>query len=231
MTDELELEVEEVVEQKSETQVNYYSEEWQEFVLSQFHADEVKDDVPLVTGLRRLVAKLLGPIIFSGVNDLQIFGDNRASCTYRLVIDWRINVNGDRDDTLPINEVTFTAAAGCSVLNTEPPFNKYPEAIADVRAEARAYRKALRLNTPSYEEMSAEERETHVEGTINFNQKAFITNKCSQLGISLEKFLEENNYKDLNSLTRDQAHILIRKINQFQTDRVQVNDSIKEKKE
>lgn len=118
--------------------------EWHEYVMSQFTQEEVRDDKPLVTGLRRIAEKLLGQIIesISRVRDYP-----RPENNYRAVVEHRLvfKHNG--------YNLKYSSAADVGPDNTAEPFCNFPVATAGTIAEGRALKMALKLRGQLYEEL------------------------------------------------------------------------------
>jgi hypothetical protein len=174
---------------------------WHDFVMSEFHEDELYEGkYPTLKGLRRVCCNLFG-VLESQITELKsTLEENtpgRAYCVYRILLgDGRI----------------FYGAADAHRGNIQGDYNIYPVAIAENRAEARAYRKALMLNVVAAEEMSGSEKTEFVsvlsgeyseDSPISNGQLTVINSKCSQLGISSAKFLESVGYVEGKSTKKD----------------------------
>ena len=119
---------------------------WEKYVLEQFEFDELYDDkYPTLNGLRRVAINVLGTIVSSKIVQMSRNWEDSASayCIYELVFN------------TPYGQQTFHGAADAcpSNMSEEHGYSIYSVAIAENRAEARAYRKALLLKVVSSEEM------------------------------------------------------------------------------
>lgn len=235
---------------------SYNNEDWETYVMSKFAAEELANGIyPKLSGLRRLVT-LLGDIVESRPIDSRTdYPDGqgnpgRAVCQYVVRIAWKVGLPdhalglmGVKD--LPI--VTFGAVGGASYLNMDDFISKYPEAIAESRAEARTLRKALRLSTVSADEITRGDMkrptnpgieasvspETDVPTKITTAQIRAIKNMSQKLQINVDKFINmgSGKYNTIEDVPYDKALIMVRELNNYQsTDRdssKSIPDSIK----
>jgi len=235
ISEELQLEPEEVVEAESlrlnkELVPQVYSDEWQEYVMKQLRENEFVEiqgnKYPKVVGLRRLVRMLLGEIVFSGPTAIfpatSANENGRASVLYEVRIAAHdSNPYVDIGSELPIN--VFSACAEAWEGNiTDERFRPYPLPIAETRAEGRALRKALYLNTLTAEELSGSEMPTketvnaaveeyNENDPISGNQINVIKVKCKQLNIDVDKFAP-----NVEALLKKDGVELLKKLNNFQ---------------
>lgn len=226
---------------------SYASEEWQDYVLSQFTDDElVEGKYPTLPGLRRLTEALLGEIIDSGPVNVQYEHDGkhdagRATVTYNITIAWKVDLAPyiDIDKDLPYRK--FRAIGGAGPHNIQPedsPFVNFPEAIAENRAEVRALRKALRLTACGIEELpdrgfkgsKKTVDEEFEQGTkINDFQKKSLKILCERLNIDIDKFIDDFNskkYKSIDEIERMVAGKMLRRLDEYQKDTESIPESI-----
>lgn len=199
--------------------------EWEGFVLSQLDKSEKEEKngsvYPRACGLRRLAEKLLGPILKSGPTNVFLTGSDdsaRAVVVYEVSIDFR--------DDNRLEPRVFSEAADCSQSNTPAPFSLHPVATASTRAEGRAFKKALQLTTVTAEEISApisnpkaSKRVTDEEdGDVpaSNNQLGIINTWVKKLNLDRDKFVNfKVPGKTINTITRDDAIVLIDTIQKF----------------
>jgi hypothetical protein len=201
---------------------------WQDYVLAQFKPEELDNGYPKIIGLRRVAQKLIGPIISSLPTLLNTVVDERnpsgrTSCIYEITF--------APHDTIDFS-IKYGAAASAWIGNTDDDFAAFTEAIAEVRAESRALRKALNLNIVSQEETTTKNvkeivqalqtREVEKSGdwqeddSISVSQELMIKKTTERLGVDLGKLLTKENLGELNELTKKQAIRLIDLLNQYQ---------------
>lgn len=207
----------------------YDSPEWNNFVLSQLEPEEVDEQGnPYLFGLRRLVSHLLGDIIFSGPIEVKAIapGDQRdpgwSVVTYKIDIRWKKDEHQlvlNNKDMLDVR--TFISNADASIRNLKAPFDKYPSAMAESRAEGRALRKALSVRVVAHEELDSVV--VNKEDKIGKTQITLINAKCQQFKIDVPKFVKYVLSKDVTvddmkeKLTVDDGAALIRKFKEFQS--------------
>lgn len=219
---------------------DYNSPEWEDYVLSLFTEKELAEGkYPKLNGLRRVAGLLLGEVIDSSPIDMisqQVLDHNgRAAVTYRLVFLWKLGLSPASETFLgeDLPQRVFTAIGGSHAGNTDDIVAKYPEAIAETRAEVRAYRKALRLSVVGADEITRndmkrssgfsheKEIETVVgEGTkITPSQLTTITNMCKRLNIDLPLFINmgKEKYKEVSDVKYDTALLMIKQLSKYQS--------------
>lgn len=216
LLDNVEVETEEKVDNTEEVVPSYLSPEWSDYVISQLHETEFRDSYPSIVGLRRVAEQLLGPIKNSYARELKQVGEE-VVCVYDIEIEWCLNKEGYKIFIVPEYQSThiYSGVAGASdENNSDQRFRKFHAAISETRAEARALRKALRLNTVTAEELDTKDL---VDEPITFVQKACVKNRCEQLKVNLEEFLKENGFDQLEKVGKNEAAILIMKLNKLQS--------------
>lgn len=191
---------------QGEKQVKYGDPEWSDYVMTLFTEDELyKGKHPTLNGLRRVTEKHLGQIITSEAVELKSSLDHtstgRAYCVYKISIN---NFLGSR------HYRTFTGCGGSYEGNTDPTYAVYPECIAEGRAEARAFRKALMITVVAADEIKGNEKAAF-ESVINTVQQEdydenevlsetqlkVIEKSAKRKGIDVESYLDD--YKKKNN--------------------------------
>ncbi len=219
----------------------YSDPEWQDYVLSHFDPKELVDGkFPSVNGLRRVVDLLLGNVIQSGPILLQTSTDPtilaKAVVTYEVVIAWKLDQYINMMDGRDLPTRVFRAVASSYPMNTDDMYAVFPEAIAEVRAEGRALRKALRLavvcadeitrkNTAEIVKQTLAKADKPTEGDwdegalISDNQINSIKLMCERLGIDVVKFINSGSkqYKDIVDISRQTAANMLKKLNAYQS--------------
>lgn len=220
------------------------SAKWSDHVLSELAPDEKIDNYPKADGLKRLVQLFLGPIIES-TTDLKNFptfgADGHSQNTSTAVVTIKI---ADRE----LNTITtFSAVADASCYSVQDePFNHHLSAIAETRAEARVYRKALGLkNVVSVDELS-KEKKSNLPSTpvgtatplddkddkdmIQHTQKVWLKKECQSLDINLRTFVNTGlgrEVSELDKCTRNEARALGDSLSQFKKKKNDVPDTLK----
>lgn len=191
-----EFEFEDVSQEKEmvdgENIPEYGSEDWEPYIMSKFLPDELYNEKhPTLNGLRRISKKYFSSVISSLpveiVNNMPV----SAMCRYQIHFD---------------NGQIFGAAADATQENINGNYNVYPTAIAESRAEARTYRKALMITAASAEEIKGNEAtfdsvlestktvsDYNAEDPISEQQKTIVETKCKQMKIDIDKFLTSEN--------------------------------------
>lgn len=224
--DSPELEIEEEG-QEGEVTPSVTSEDWHEYVMSQFKPNELIDGNPITAGLRRVVEVVLGEVIETG--PVEVFpatdpnGPGRATVIYRVVLE---EYESGRTKS-------YSDTADVWHGNTDDLFCAHPVATACTRAEGRALRKALKLRVLAAEELAKKDivgivqqsvNQQPTDGEWNPNEKVspqqinFIDNKCGQLDIDVMKFVNSGstNYTSISSVTKDTAKNMIVELNKYQ---------------
>ena len=229
------LEIEE--EEESEKTPSITSDEWHDYVMSQFKSNELIDGNPITAGLRRVVEIVLGEVIETGPT--QVFpatdpnGPGRATVVYRIVID---EYESGRTKS-------YADTADVWHGNTDDLFCAHPVATASTRAEGRALRKALKLRVLAAEELAKKDIVSIVQQSVNqqptdgewnpdekisSQQINFIDNKCSQLDIDVMKFVNSGNtnYTSVNGVNKDTAKNMIVELNKYQNQSTKIPPEI-----
>lgn len=207
---------------------------WKDYILTQFLDSEMEGGNPTVAGLRRVTEKVLGSII-GGHPDVKqcpsIDNNQRATVIYTITIR---GIDG---------VMTFGGAADASMSNIDDKmFQRYPVAMAETRAESRAYRHALGL----YGICAAEEIDNNPAVTTEFkavqtNGEEGITqtqvslmnimcgNTARGLDINVDKFASAEEKKEVRmiDITSERAKELLKKLSSFQADKTQIPETIK----
>lgn len=212
---------------------SYDSPEWEPYVMSKFQASELAEGKhPKLPGLRRVANLLLGDVVFSAPTkvDTVLLPDapGRCSVVYTIRIMWKFGMHLPYDD---IRE--FAALGGSWHGNTDDMFAVFPEAIAEARAEARAYRKALQLSVVGADELTrkdtAEITRSVVEKVvipsaeppkkITNNQINSIKNISGRLGIDVTKFINmgSKKYDAIEDVSYEVATKMIGQLSRYQS--------------
>lgn len=163
------------------------SPEWSDYVMSYFQANELDPGgAPTIVGLRRVADLILGETIYcvSEVVNTPCLGSN-GELTQMAVVECEIHIEG-RDRI----KRCFREVADVNNLNTEPEYRRFPTATCATRAEARCYRKALRIRPVAAEEMcSIPISLPDADAKIDDGRQATIISLCSRLNINTQRFI------------------------------------------
>ena len=211
----------------------YDSPEWEPYVMSKFQASELAEGKhPKLPGLRRVANLLLGDVVFSAPTkvDTVLLPDapGRCSVVYTIRIMWKFGMHLPYDD---IRE--FSALGGSWHGNTDDMFAVFPEAIAEARAEARAYRKALQLSVVGADELTRKDTaeitrsvvekavipSTEQPKKITNNQINSIKNISARLGIDVTKFINmgSKKYDVIEDVSYEVATKMISQLSRYQS--------------
>jgi hypothetical protein len=208
--------------------------DWEDHVMSQFASKELFDGRPKVSGLRRVVRLLLGRIVESYPEVLQVptfENGQRSTCKYTV----KIYQTKSLDDGDEPDYITYSDVADAWRENIEHAmFAKFPPAMAATRAEGRALRKLLNLSIAAAEEIDGREPEENVlEGYASESQITRLDIKCEQLDIDVMKFInqfkknEKDKYKNIKDVQYRNAAKMFPMLNEYEREIKEVPDSIK----
>ena len=220
------LSPEELKQLQVEVAPHIFSDEWLEFVMGQFEEDEMDGDAPTCAGCRRVVQKLIGPIIKCGVaahTPPQTNNHGTATVVYQV----EVFVTNEEHPAYGLGNGTlfYEDIADVNQDNCDFPYSKHASATAATRAEARIYRKMLNLrNVIAAEEIS--ERANEEDGDINWtpdepitkDQIAVINMICSRVNLSVVDFMNsgKQKYAAVSQVPYRTAARMIKELNNFQ---------------
>lgn len=231
-----EIVTEDNVEDNEDNTPEMHSEEWSDYVMTLFGDEEVMEKdgnrYPTLKGLRRVGLNILGSPVFSGIihygSPESDQSPGRAHANYELRF----------YNYLSQREVIYRGAADAYSGNVKGGYDVYPLAIAENRAEARAYRKALMLNIVTAEEIGNESSEfTSVlssggeyneKGEMTGEQKSAIQNKLKKLNVDLESFLNFMK-KELNvdTLSKKDGTECVKRVSHYSNNPNEIPEEIK----
>lgn len=205
---------------------------WGQYVLDQFTEEELFDGNPVLDGLRRVAELLLGDILESTTQIVQTpTPDNgeRATAVARVVI----NVNYADRQVVKV----YSGSADAYPGNIAPGFEKYPVALAETRAEARALRKALRLRTVAHEELgNGGGQEVPVKKAaakaMSEEQAKMINFVAKGNNVNVEKLLQHLGetgvivYNNVKSLSDSDGKEVCRVLSAYQADRTTIPEGV-----
>jgi len=185
---------------------------WHDYVMSEFSPEELVDGQPTVDGLRRVTQLLLGPIIDQKVK-ISYVDEHSVNAIFKITL--------QEDSELRC----FVGAADCTPRNcTDKTFQVFPTAIAETRAEGRAYRKALGLRSIAAEEKAEVNLDTP---TITDNQINTIKMLCGKVKIDYDKFVNYYTGGDIEKDTYQNGVKMLTQLNSFRNDPKQIPQVLK----
>jgi len=208
-----------------EIRPSFGSESWHEYVMRQFHDNELINGAPTCDGCRRVFEQLVGVITDTTIPSyIGPNRDNNGTATVVLSIEALIT-----DTTHPANGriIRVQEIADVNSKNTDEPYSRYPSATAATRAEGRALRKLLRLRgiTTAEETSKAAEEETdgnewEPDEPITDSQINLIDMLCgtARLNMSVTTFINSGRktYTNIHEVTKTTAQRMIQELNKIQ---------------
>lgn len=209
-------------------------EKWTEFVISKLRPNELDDKGnPKTAGLRRVTENLVGPIVETNIRVVEAANDSnsgRATVEYRISIFWN-RTDVDESEEYPVR--VFCEVADSSPENTDEPFSKFPTATAASRAEGRALRKALRLDSVVVAEEVTEkapiDNTINLAGNISSSQISAMENICRKIDVDVMKFVNmgKTKYSNIEDITKANALKMLTLLNAWHRDASQVKKEVK----
>lgn len=196
--------------------------EWTNYVLSLLDNSEKSGGYPTVNGLRR-VANMIYEIVSSETKVIQAPNlENNCIATVQHDIEYIVS---------DIITKRYSGVADAYSGNTEPPFSRHLSATAETRAEGRALRRLLRLNTLTAEEMQEESRvaiQSEVKTTDT--QITGIDMVCKRLDVNVENLVKQlikKKVKTIKQISHNEALSVIEQLNRYQTETDEIPEQIK----
>lgn len=197
--------------------------DWSDYVLSQFEADEMFNGNPTADGLRRVVRKLLGPIIRSETVIVQSpdeTNNNHAVVEHIIEVRW---------DNNPMDVRVFRDVADIWPGNVQAPFDRRTSTTAGTIAEGRALRKALQLKRVFATEEVAELPPQGDADKINNSQIVWLNMMCQRNDVNVLALIKNSKgkYDNIESVPYS-VYINMRKyLSDYQNGTRDVPDNIK----
>ncbi len=192
--------------------------EWTSYVLSLLTDHELKNGNPTVDGLRRVCEKVYGEILESRIEILKYpdptkYKDESCIAQCQLKIQKKNGVI-----------ITVESAVDVRYENTESPYREFLVATADSRAEAKALRRALKLNVVTAEEVSEEDSQK-----IGDHQIIAIDKICQRTDINVRKFLKKYlvDGQDIQTLSKSICRTVFEDLSLLQNNTTKIPKSIK----
>jgi hypothetical protein len=199
---------------------SYMDPEWTDYVISQLDESEFWEGVPKLDGLRRMVEKLISPIVRVSVDIKPVISTIIATATVLLR-------NGEE----------FSAASDATPSSAPEGFRNRLTALADSRAKSKVYREILRLKNISTTEEVNHSVDTDEHEPIVGSQTILINNLIKDISnlhkkrVSISKLIKElfpSQNGDINMLKYSEAGKIVQKLSNFKAKREEVPDSVLE---
>lgn len=198
---------------------------WTEYIMKQFTGDELFDGLPSRDGLCRVFEQEIGEIVTTNVNVVKPPTATDPSATVKVEIDY---IDHDQDDSI-IRRISD--AFDVNNNNTKYPWCLAAVATATTKAEARALRKGLRLHKIlSREEIEQgfdNNKDENSTGLANDGLKRAINNMISKSGIDMTKYLASKEKTSIDEISKEEAQIMLKELNDFAYNRIAIPDDIK----
>lgn len=201
---------------------------WHDYVMSAFEKDELVDGNPTVDGMRRICELLIGDITDITSEIMQVpTQENERRATVKVTI---------AVDCLSGKTKVYSGCADVYYGNADGVYGKHPVALAETRAEGRAFKRALRLRKViSAEEISKDDENSELivksKDPINDNQKTFIGFACSKdrTNINVEKFIKSRlpNVKKIGDVKYTEAQELVKVLDEYNRKQDTIPEEIK----
>ena len=201
--------------------------EWTDYVLADLTSDEKIKENPTTNGLRRLVEKFIGEIVESNTTILQTpspDNEKRATVMVEIVIQTEYG------------QSKFSGAADVYSGNSTLPFSNHPVATAETKAEGRAYKRALKIRTSTWEELEGASSTSQKTPTEEFpqyikeEQLNFLDILGKRLNINIVKFITlrcKLNNGDVRKLSYEQGGNLVNVLSSVQENKGDYLEEIK----
>jgi len=201
--------------------------EWNDYVLNLLEPDEKINDNPTTDGLRRLTEKLLGPIVESNSIIVQTPTPENK---YRATVQHNITIEFDENDRRQ-----FSGCADSYYGNTDK-YEHFPIAVAETRAEGRAYKRALKLRkiiaAEEYSQKKVDIYDSPTQNEITAFQIQFIDSLCrpDKLNLNVQKTVEHilnRSITHITQLTHQEAITINGKLHEYRQNPDQIIEEIK----
>lgn len=198
---------------------------WFAYVMAQFTDDELPEGNPTADGCRRVVQKLLGPILYSAPSTILVEGQ-------QATVGWKIKILWENEPGIKPHIRTFGDVANVTPLNTPEKYAIHAAATAATKAEGRALRKALNLRMVITAEEATkveDDEDAGMTGKVNDGQIWTIDSLCRRLKVNFVNFINSgsvkySSYKDIEKTT---AVKMLSKLTEWQQQQDKIPEKLK----
>jgi hypothetical protein len=175
---------------------------WTDYIISQMEGNETDGEGhPRRDGLRRMVEKHMGKIIRS--QPVQVVPPKGSGDSHMATVVWEVVYRDFDGDMCQWGDVADVYPG-----NTEPEFARFASSTAGTRAEARTYRKILRLSRVAADELTkVDVADAGLNGLITPQQTKVMDKLCRDLDIDIMKYVNAGKikYKHVTHVTYEKA--------------------------
>lgn len=182
---------------------------WTEYVLDQLEDEELYEGFPTVDGLRRITEVVFGTVVQSTTHLLEVPNEKCTKCTaeHTLIVNKYYG-----------NQVTVNAVVDVVKEYVKPPYNKFIVAMADSRAEGKAYRRLLKLKILSAEELQTDDEDLNV--LIDPQVVIALANLCKRQDLNLLEVVKKyGTFKNIDQVPKHVARKILKEISNHQNDK------------
>jgi hypothetical protein len=205
---------------------------WTEHVLNLLSDDEKIQGNPTTDGLRRIFETALNCVLIDSRSEVVQSpcpaNEKRATVVHSLTY-----VLKDLPQDTQFNKITVNGAADVYWGNCDKVFRNHPVAVAETRAEGRAFRRALRLRKVLAAEEVVEATEDDIGPDnvtkITNNQINFIDVIAKRLDIDVLAIIKmlDINEDSVKNILHEDALKVIRELSGYQQKVDEIPDSVK----
>jgi len=205
---------------------------WTDHVLGLLSEDEKIQGNPTTDGLRRVFETALNCVLIDSTSEV-VQSPNPSNEKRATVVHSLTYILKDIPQDSPFNTVTVNGSADVYWGNCDKVFRNHPVAVAETRAEGRAFRRALRLRKV----LAAEEVVEATEDDIGPDNVTKITNNQINFTDVIAKRLDINvlgiikmldiNEDSVKNILHEDALRVIRELSGYQQKIDEIPESVK----
>ena len=205
---------------------------WTDHVLGLLSEDEKIQGNPTTDGLRRVFETALNCVLIDSTSEV-VQSPNPSNEKRATVVHSLTYILKDIPQDSPFNTVTVNGSADVYWGNCDKVFRNHPVAVAETRAEGRAFRRALRLRKVLAAEEVVEATEDDIGPDnvtkITNNQINFIDVIAKRLDIDVLAIIKmlDINEDSVKNILHEDALKVIRELSGYQQKVDEIPESVK----
>jgi len=205
---------------------------WTDHVLGLLSEDEKIQGNPTTDGLRRVFETALNCVLIDSTSEV-VQSPNPSNEKRATVVHSLTYILKDIPQDSPFNTVTVNGSADVYWGNCDKVFRNHPVAVAETRAEGRAFRRALRLRKVLAAEEVVEATEDDIGPDnvtkITNNQINFIDVIAKRLDINVLGIIKmlDINEDSVKNILHEDALKVIRELSGYQQKVDEIPESVK----